>query len=79
LLPADQRDKAFYVGSREFDPKNVGFVTAKFDGGFQFRTDVPGNSNVGHQFRNAPLGNGVIGPELSDDERWAIIEYLKTL
>jgi hypothetical protein len=79
LLPADQRDKTFYVGSREFDPKNVGFTTAKFDGGFQFRTDVPGNSNAGHQFRSAPLGNGVIGPELSDDERWAIIEYLKTL
>jgi len=78
LLPADKRDKSFYVGSREFDPKNVGYSTAKFDGGFEFRTDQPGNSNAGHEFRNTP-GKGVIGPELSDDERWAIIEYLKTL
>ncbi len=83
LLPADQRDKTFYVGSREFDPKNVGYSTAKFDGGFEFRTDQPndphpGNSNAGHEFRNTP-GKGVIGRELSDEERWAIIEYLKTL
>jgi hypothetical protein len=85
LIPADRRDKTFYVGSREFDPKNVGYSTAKFEGGFEFRTDQPpydphpGNSNAGHEFRNSPLGKGVIGPELSDEERWAIIEYLKTL
>jgi cytochrome c5 len=83
LLPADQRDKTFYVGSREFDPKNVGYSTAKFDGGFEYRTDQPsdphpGNSNAGHEFRNTP-GKGVIGPELSEEQRWAIIEYLKTL
>ena len=83
LLPANQRDKIFYVGSREFDPKNVGYSTAKFDGGFEFRTDQPddphpGNSNAGHEFRNTP-GKGVIGRELSDEERWAIIEYLKTM
>jgi len=78
LLPADRRDKTFYVGSREFDPKNVGYSTAKFDGGFEFDTSKPGNSNAGHEFRNTP-GKGVIGPELSDEERWAIIEYLKTL
>jgi hypothetical protein len=78
LLPADQRDKTFYRGSREFDPKYVGYSTAKFDGAFEFRTDQPGNSNLGHEFNNKP-GKGVIGPELSDEERWAIIEYLKTL
>ncbi len=83
LIPADKRDKTFYVGSREFDPKNVGYSTAKFDGGFEFRTDQPndphpGNSNAGHEFSNTP-GKGVIGRELSDEERWAIIEYLKTL
>jgi len=83
LLPADRRDKTFYVGSREYDSRNVGYNTAKFDGGFEFRSDQPGdphpgNSNAGHEFRNTP-GKGVIGPELSDEERWAIIEYLKTL
>jgi mono/diheme cytochrome c family protein len=79
LLPAAQRDKTFYTGSREFDPKYVGYSTAPFEGGFEFRTTDAGNSNAGHEFRNAPPGNGVIGPELTDDERWAIIEYLKTL
>lgn len=79
LLPAAQRDKTFYTGSREFDPKYVGYSTAPFEGGFEFRTTDVGNSNAGHEFRNAPPGNGVIGPELTDDERWAIIEYLKTL
>jgi mono/diheme cytochrome c family protein len=80
LLPADQRDKTFYVGSREFDPKLVGYATGKFEGAFLFDTGAPGNSNTGHEFRNAPAGTkGVIGPELSDAERWAIIEYLKTM
>jgi len=83
LLPASQRDKTFYVGSREFDPKTLGYSTAKFDGAFEFRTDQPndphpGNSNTGHEFSNAP-GKGVIGRELTDEERWEIIEYLKTL
>ena len=83
LLPADQRDKVFYTGSREFDPQHVGYDTAKFDGAFEFRTDQPndphpGNSNAGHEFRNTP-GKGRIGRELTDEERWAIIEYLKTL
>jgi hypothetical protein len=83
LVPAEQRDKVFYTGSREFDPKLVGYNTAKFDGAFEFRTDQPndphpGNSNAGHEFRNGS-GKGIIGRELSDEERWAIIEYLKTL
>lgn len=78
LVPASQRDKTFYVGSREFDPKNVGYSTAKFDGGFEVRIDQTGNSNAGHEFRNTP-GKGRIGRELTDEERWAIIEYLKTL
>jgi mono/diheme cytochrome c family protein len=83
LIPAGQRDKVFYVGSREFDPKAVGYSTSKIDGAFEFRTDQPndshpGNSNAGHEFSNTP-GKGVIGRELTDDERWAIIEYLKTL
>jgi hypothetical protein len=64
LLPADQRDKTFYRGSREFDPKYVGYSTSKFDGAFEFRTDQPGNSNLGHEFNNKP-GKGVIGPNLA--------------
>jgi hypothetical protein len=78
LVPAERRDKTFYVGSREFDPKNVGYSTAPFQGGFEFRTDQPGNSNAGHEFRNGK-GKGIIGPEFTDEERWAIVEYLKVM
>ena len=39
---------------------------------------LPGNANTGHQFRNDG-GAGVIGPELSDTERYEIIEYLKVM
>jgi mono/diheme cytochrome c family protein len=79
LVPADQRDTAFSVGSRQFDPKMVGFSTDGAADAFQFDTSIPGNSNRGHEFRNAPLRNGVIGRELTENERWDLIEYLKSL
>lgn len=79
LLPGEQRSASFYTGSRQFDPKQVGFETSAFDGGFRFDTTVPGNSNRGHEFRNAPGVSGVIGPELTDQQRWDIVEYLKTI
>ena len=79
LGPASERPKTFFLGSRQFDPQHVGYDYAKLDGGFEMDTTIPGNSNRGHEFRDAPLGNGVVGRALSEDERWALIEYLKTL
>jgi hypothetical protein len=79
LLPVEQRDATFYVGSRQFDPTRVGFATTVFSGAFRFDTSVPGNWNRGHEFRDGSLGNGVIGPELSEQQRRDIVEYLKTL
>jgi hypothetical protein len=35
-LPAKQRSKKFFVGRREFDPVNVGFVKSQIDGAFPF-------------------------------------------
>ncbi|MEA2627456.1 MAG: hypothetical protein QOD06_3501, partial [Candidatus Binatota bacterium] len=78
LLPASERARSFSLGSREFDPREVGFVSAR-NGAWTLRTDEPGNSNAGHEFRDAPIGAGVIGRELTDDERWDLVEYLKTL
>jgi hypothetical protein len=42
---------------------------------------ITGNSNAGHEFTGdgTVLGNGIIGRELSDEERYQLIEYLKTL
>ena len=78
LIPANQRTKKFYVG-REFDPVKVGVDTTGNSGKFLFDTSLFGNSNAGHSFENAPLGNGVVGRLLTDDERWAIVEYLKSI
>jgi hypothetical protein len=80
LLPADQRDKVFYTGSTEYDPKHIGYLHNKIPGSFKVDVSLQGNSNAGHEFRNAPPGTkGVIGPELTDDQRWELVEYLKII
>jgi hypothetical protein len=77
LLPATQRSRQFFVG-RDFDPVRVGVDTSGETGRFLFDTSRPGNSNAGHSFENG-TGRGIIGPLLSDDARWAIVEYLKSI
>ena len=77
LLPAAQRSKTFYVG-REFDPVKVGVDTSGKSGGYLLDTSLVGNSNAGHSFENGS-GPGIIGRELTDAERYAIIEYIKSI
>lgn len=88
LSPAYERPSEFYVARREFDPLKLGFVTDRgaLKRGFLFNTRIQGNHNTGHEFRAgynetaAAAGDyqyGVIGPALTVDERFAIIEYLK--
>jgi hypothetical protein len=72
LMSADKRPTSFYTGYDVYDPKYVGFVTSGADAekvGFFYQTCLPGNSNQGHAF----------GADLKDDEKWDLIEYLKTL
>ena len=69
LLPAKDRMKKFFVGAREFDAVNVGFVTES--GAFEFDTSLPGNSNAGHDRYGTD--------NLSDEQRWQLVEYLKQL
>ena len=78
LIPAKQRTKQFYIG-HEFDPVKVGLDTSGKSGGFLLDTSLRGNSNAGHSFENGPRGNGVIGPLLTDSQRWALVEYLKSI
>lgn len=75
LLPAKDRLKQFYVGDMEFDPKNVGFAMTKTKEAFLFDASLPGNSNAGHEYGG---GYGGLTP-LTDEERWQLIEYIKTL
>ena len=87
LLPAKDRVKTFYVGSREFDPKQVGFSTAEFDGGYEFRTTdaegrpLAGNSNSGHEGKDHTQTVGEDGNlrDFTEEERWELVEYMKTL
>jgi hypothetical protein len=90
LLPQDKRPTSFCVGSRQFDPVNVGVVTKTHEtddcapGLTNFNVSLLGNSNRGHSFEGketdvGKLPPGVIGPELTDDERRSLVEYLKTL
>ncbi|AST35031.2 hypothetical protein AB6Q13_11550 [Ralstonia solanacearum] len=73
LQKPERRPKVFYRGSSVFDQKQVGFVTAgpetKGGGYFKFDTSLPGNHNTGHAY----------GTDLTDSEKWDLIEYMKTL
>jgi hypothetical protein len=71
LTPPVQRKTTFLVGSRLFDPKNVGYSTetSPFKTGKFVVDPGNGNGNGGHDF----------GTSLSDDQKWQIIEYMKTL
>ena len=76
LLPPAARPATFNVGSRDFDPVRVGYVTApSAENSFRFVTrdangPIAGNSNAGHDYGNAGF---------SDADRWALVEYMKTL
>ncbi|MBL1321199.1 MAG: hypothetical protein COA63_009095 [Methylophaga sp.] len=79
LLPAEQRVKQFSIASWEFDADNVGYVSSISCGtgndNFIFDTTIEGNSNAGHEY-----GTGYYGkPALTEQERWALVEYLKTI
>ncbi len=78
LIPAKERTKKFCYG-REFDPVKVGLDQACKPGSFVLDTELRGNSNAGHSFQGGPLGNGVIGPLFTDEQRWALVEYLKSI
>ena len=57
----------------------VGVDTSGKSGTFMFDTSLVGNANTGHSFEDGLPGKGVIGRLLTDDERWALIEYMKSI
>ncbi|KMT66784.1 di-heme-cytochrome C peroxidase [Catenovulum maritimum] len=74
------RPEQFIVGSRKFDPVKVGFVSQGYEG-FVFDTSKVANSNAGHEYgtQDITLSDGNILPALTDDERWLLVEYMKSL
>jgi hypothetical protein len=70
LLHPTQRPAKFVVGNREYDPAKLGYST--IGNGWTFDTSQPGNSNIGH--------NGdMYGTNLTEDQKAALLEYLKTI
>jgi cytochrome c5 len=79
LLPVEQRSKTFTLGSREFDPVRVGYAMdqpKQADGytPFTFDASVKGNWNKGHEFLTTQDGT-----PFTDEQRWQLVEYMKTL
>src|SRR5579885_2665599 len=73
LLHPDQRPQKFLVGNREFDPEKVGYqTTASGPDVWEFDTSQPGNSNIGHAGER-------FGTTLPEEQKAALLEYLKTL
>ena len=93
LSRAAARPMAFSLGGREYDPVKVGYRDSQLPGSFILDTAKPGNGNRGHEFRDGPTGmvqrgwsngdgptgDGVIGRGLTEEEKHALLEYLKTL
>lgn len=77
LSPAKERSKTFLIG-HDFDPVKVGVDTSGASGKFLLDTSLVGNSNIGHSFENGS-GPGVIGPLLTEEERWSLVEYMKSI
>jgi hypothetical protein len=78
LKPPAERPKRFCRGGEVYDWKNLGFLSATelasngrdlCPGGFRYNTLVSGNSNKGHLY----------GTTLSEADKDALIEFLKTL
>lgn len=73
MQKGENRVNSFWVGSRTFDPVNVGYVTTTGLNEFQVQDEnqqiIKGSSNLGHEY----------GTNLSDDDKWAVVEYMKTL
>ncbi len=72
LTPAAQRPSTFYRGYDVYDPTNVGFIAEGPQAekvGTLYDTTRKGNGNQGHEF----------GIDLPEEEKAALLEYMKTL
>jgi len=79
-VDAEYRPDRILVGSREFDATKVGFFTEGYQG-FELGTSTPGNDNEGHEYAAGitPQPNGRPLPALTEEDRWDLVEYMKSL
>ena len=64
-----QRPAQFFVGNTELDLIKVGYQSHEAPNTSLFDTRLYGNSNAGH----------IYGTDLTDEEKWQLVEYLKSL
>jgi hypothetical protein len=76
-LLSDTRPSSFRYGTREYDPVKLGYTEDVSENDAVLDTAIPGNRNTGHWWTNDMNRPGRIGRALSDDEKYALIEYLK--
>ncbi|MBS1858091.1 MAG: hypothetical protein JST11_22160 [Acidobacteria bacterium] len=75
LLHPGSRPARFVAGNREFDPVKIGYQSGLDATGanvWVFDTTQPGNSNIGHS-------GDAFGTTLTEDQKSALLEYLKKL
>lgn len=72
LQPATNRPASFPIGHRDFDPKKLGFTTDVAKPVWTFDATIEANHNIGHE------GAG-FGTDLTEESKWDLIEYMKTL
>ncbi len=77
-LLSDTRPSRFRFGSREYDPVHLGYTEDDSPSSMLLETSILGNHNTGHWWTDDKDRPGRIGPKLSDDAKYAIIEYLKS-
>jgi mono/diheme cytochrome c family protein len=65
LTPPEQRPTTFHTGSNAYDPVRVGLTD---EGPFLYDTSEEGKGNQGHAY----------GTSLSDEQKRALLEYLKS-
>ena len=75
---SDVRPAKFIVGSLEYDPVKLGYVEGPSLAPLVIDTSIPGNGNYGHWFTVEESRPGRIGAKFSDDDKYAIIEFLKS-
>lgn len=76
LQPASERPVSFFRGNDIIDGEKLGFIADRAEDSegrafFRFDTRVPGNGNHGHE-------GEIFGTRLSEQDKQALVEYLKT-
>jgi hypothetical protein len=75
-LLSDTRPSHFRFGTREYDPVHLGYTEDDGPDSMVLETSISGNHNTGHWWTDDTKRPGRIGRKLTDDEKYALIEYL---